>query len=153
GEGERKGGEQADPAEHEPGLVPVPDWRDGIHDQRALLSSVRQPVEHADAEIEAVEEDVEEHAHAEDDSPERHEVERHHAPVIGSAVTGSRGRPLSIPAGSTDASLKPRATTRAMRVTPAGKMMRYTATYPASDKTTSAPVSEGVTESAVRRSP
>ena len=76
GEGDREGGEQADAAENEPGLVAVPDRRDRVHHQIARIAVGREVVEHADAEIETVERDIEEDADGEDGGPDRHQVER-----------------------------------------------------------------------------
>ena len=87
GEGDREGGQQADAAENEPGLVAVPDRRDRVHHQFARTAVGREIVEHADAEIEAVERDIEEDADGEDGGPDRNEVERGHQRV--SAVAGA----------------------------------------------------------------
>ena len=74
-EGQRERGQQPDAAEHQPGLVAVPDRRDGVHHQVARRGVRREAVEHADAEIEAVEQHVEEDAEPEDHRPDRHEIE------------------------------------------------------------------------------
>ena len=73
GEGQRKGREQCEAAEHEPCLVAVPDRRDRVHDEVARLQVGLEAVEDADAEIEAVEQHIEEDAGGEDDRPERDE--------------------------------------------------------------------------------
>ena len=72
GESEREGREQPDAAEHQPGLVAVPDRRDRFIIRSRESSSRREREEDADAEIEAVEQHVHEHADAEDDGPDRH---------------------------------------------------------------------------------
>src|SRR5690242_7953853 len=53
-ESERECRQQPDPAEHEPGLVAVPDGCDRVHDEIARGAVWREAVEDADAEIEAV---------------------------------------------------------------------------------------------------
>src|SRR6185503_18275094 len=77
GEGERKGREQAEPAEDKPGLVAVPDRRNRIHDQRAVVLVACEAVEDADAEIEAIEHDVIEDGERDEDGPDRYEIEHH----------------------------------------------------------------------------
>ena len=69
GEGERKRREQAQSAEYQPGLVAVPDRRDRIHHDGARGVVRREAVENADAEIEAVEDDVIEDRQREQDGP------------------------------------------------------------------------------------
>ena len=126
GEGERKGGEQRQPAQHQPSLVAVPDRRDRVHHQVARFAVALEAVEHADAEVEAVEDDVEADADAKDQRPERHEVEdeRLHRQLLlsslGSASTGRAGRPLSMASVCLSAAVGPLRASRAMMVRPAG---------------------------------
>ena len=61
-EGQRKCDQQADAAEDEPGLVPVPDRRDAVHQQVARRRIRREAVEDADTEVEAVQQDIEKDA-------------------------------------------------------------------------------------------
>ena len=68
-ERQRKSRHQADAAEHEPGLVAVPDRRDRIHHDAALARVRHQPVEDADTEIEAVEHHVVEHRQRQEGGP------------------------------------------------------------------------------------
>ncbi len=63
-EGEREGGHEREPAEHEPGLVAVPDGRDRVHDQIARIPIGREAIEDADAQIEAVQKHIEKDADA-----------------------------------------------------------------------------------------
>src|SRR5262249_28398196 len=58
-----------------PGFVAIPDGRDRAHDRVARARVTRKAVEHAHAEIEAVEQDIEEHRHPENQRPNRHQVE------------------------------------------------------------------------------
>jgi hypothetical protein len=69
GESERKGGPEPDAAENQPGLVAVPDRRDRVHDRVARGCVGREAEQHADAEIEAVEQDIEEHRRPEEQCP------------------------------------------------------------------------------------
>ncbi len=63
--GQRKRGEQPGTAEYQPGLVAVPDRRDGVHHHVALRGVLHEGKEDADAEIETVHHHV--HHDAEDD--------------------------------------------------------------------------------------
>ena len=93
GEGERKGGEQRHAAEHEPGLVAVPDRRDRVHHQIARAAVGREAVEDADAEVEAVEQHIEKHADAEHQRPDRNEIENrpaHARPPVGGGIACDR---------------------------------------------------------------
>ncbi len=74
-EGERKRRQQRQAAEHEPSLVAVPDRRDRVHRDAARGAIRRKAVEDADAEIEAVEQDIEEDGEPEDDRPHADEIE------------------------------------------------------------------------------
>jgi hypothetical protein len=69
GERERKRREQCDAAQYQPGFVSIPDRRDRIHHQIAadIVGSVGK--KDADAEIEAVEQHIHEHAQGEDTGP------------------------------------------------------------------------------------
>ena len=132
GEGQREGRQQPDAAHHQPGLVAVPDRSDRVHHRVARRRVGRQAIEHADAEIEAVEEDVEEDRGADDQGPDRHEIEhlRHRVPpspalaTTAPATTGASGRPPSTWASRLAASPGPRRTTRSIRRRPAGYMTR-----------------------------
>ncbi len=129
GEGDREGGEEPDATEDEPGLVAVPDRRDRVHDEVARTAVGGEAVEHADAEIEAVERDVEEDADREDDGPDRGEAERRHyvgPSDVGRATAGDRAALIGA-AGwrlaiglSSSAVAGPRHTMRSMRRTPVG---------------------------------
>ena len=132
GESERKGCQQAEPAEHQPGLVPVPDRCDRIHDRVAGRGIRREAIEHADTEIEAVEHDVEEHRHPEDQRPDRDEVEDlvhtpSPPPTFPPARTGAWGRPASMGGPVSSATAGPLRTMRHMRTMPTGYINRYTA--------------------------
>ena len=61
-ERERERGEERNPAEHEPGLVPVPDRRDRGHHQIAGAIVRREREKDPDAEVEAVEQHIHEDA-------------------------------------------------------------------------------------------
>src|SRR5215510_3700994 len=133
GESEREGGKESEAPHDEPRLVSVPDWRDRIHHDVARRGIRREPVKHADPEVEAVEQHVEEDRHPEDQRPDRHEVEdlSHglaHCPpppaIFPPANTGALGRPPSIGPSSSGAAAGPLSTMRHMRSTPAGYMNR-----------------------------
>ena len=131
-EGERESRQKRDPAEHEPGLVAVPDRRDRVHDQIARIPIGREAIEDADAQIEAVQKHIEKDADSKHERPDRHEIENERAhnrppgPVAGSAWTGPAGRPLSIGSGSAAASPGPRRTSLTISAKPAENMTRYT---------------------------
>src|SRR6516164_6249383 len=101
-EGERKRGKKAEAAEDEPRLVAVPNGCDRVHDRVTGPRIWCKPVEHANAEIESIEQNVEEHRQSKDERPDRNKVEGlvHRAsPVTGMtapARTGASGRPASI---------------------------------------------------------
>ena len=103
-------------------LLPSQDRRDRVHDQVARIAVRRKIVEHADAEIEAVERDIEEDGGGEDRRPDRHQVEHHRAvsAVAGAkASMGDFGWPLPIGASSSEAA-GPRQTKRSMTERPTG---------------------------------
>ena len=91
-EGERKRRHEPDAAEHQPGLVAVPDRRHRVHHQPAPLRA-HEAGQNADAEVEAVEHDVIEHREPENQRPDRNEIEDHGgAPVAGAGgASGSVG--------------------------------------------------------------
>ena len=61
---------RAKPAEHQPGLVAVPDPARSSSSPGCAIAIRRKPVEDADAEIEAVEQHIDEDADAEDECPD-----------------------------------------------------------------------------------
>src|SRR3546814_7083152 len=61
GVGQREDREKADAAEHQPGLVAVPDGGDGIHRDVAVVPLVDQREQHADPEVEAVQHHIGQH--------------------------------------------------------------------------------------------
>jgi len=98
GESQRKGGHEPDAAKNQPGLVAVPDRRDRVHDRVARGCIGREAEQHADSQIEAVEQDIEEYRHPEEQRPYRHEIEdlaHLLSPSSSSAParTGVRARP------------------------------------------------------------
>src|SRR2546422_8910752 len=126
GKGQRKGGEQRQPAEDQPGLVAIPDRRDGVHHDLAIDGIGREAMENADAEVEAVEHDVKEHAAGNDDGPDTDETDgglRHGRPPggcnTGRCRTGLSGRPASTGAGASVSS-GPLRTRRSMKRKPVG---------------------------------
>src|SRR5215475_13887720 len=129
-ESEREGGEESEATHDEPRLVSVPDWRNRIHHDVARRGIRREPVKHADAEVETVEQHIEEHRHPKDQRPDRHEVEDLvHCPpppaTFPPANTGALGRPPSmVGSSSAGAAAGPLTTMRHMRSTPAGYMNR-----------------------------
>src|SRR5262249_3719249 len=103
-------------AQHQPGLVAVPYGRNRIHHEIAGSSVRHEVVENAHAQVEAVEQDIEEEAGAQDQRPHGHEVQRVHSAVpsgASSAWTGSRRRPLSSGALVSGANAGPLRTSRA----------------------------------------
>ena len=133
GEGQRKRRQERKAPEHEPGLVAIPDWRDGVHHKIAGRRVRREPEEHPDPQIKPVEKDVQKYAEAKNQRPDRHGVEheRIHGSglpeEIGSERAERLGLPLSTGLSSVTESTGPRRTSRTMIRRPAGNMMRYAA--------------------------
>ena len=71
GVSEREGGEQAAAAEHEPGLVAVPEGRDRVHHGVAVLVRGGEREQHAEAEIVAAEQHVEKYRERQDRRPDQ----------------------------------------------------------------------------------
>ena len=67
--GQRKRHQEPRAAQHEPGLVAVPVGRDGVHHVVALLLRGTGQEQGADAKVEAVEQDIHDHAHAQEAGP------------------------------------------------------------------------------------
>src|SRR5262249_22334907 len=123
GEGKGKGRKQCDAAQHQPGLVAVPYGRNRVHHEIARSGVRHEVVEHAHAQVEAVEQDIEEDAGAEDQRPHGHEVQRVHSVLpsfTSSTWIGARGRPLSIGATVSLANAGPLRTSPAAMRTAAG---------------------------------
>src|SRR5579871_3392833 len=69
-EGERKRREKARPAKYQPGLVAIPDRRDRVHHQVALRTIAGKRVENTDAEIKAVQQNIQEDTQADKQCPD-----------------------------------------------------------------------------------
>ena len=80
--GQRKGRHQAAATEHQPGLVAVPDRRNGGDHRLLVLLRLCEGREDADAEVEAVEHHIGEDREGEDAAPHDGKIERgaHSAP-------------------------------------------------------------------------
>ena len=76
GVSERKGGEQAAAAEHEPGLVAVPEGGDRVHHGVAVLVRGGKREQHAEAEIVAAEQHVEKYRERQDRRPDQRQEHR-----------------------------------------------------------------------------
>ena len=107
GESQRKRREEGDAAEDQPGLVAVPDRRNRVHDHFAVGRVACKTMQHADAEIEAIEQDVEDDAQGNERRPDTDETEgglghrtSSDCGADGSLRTGSCGRPASIGAAA-----------------------------------------------------
>ncbi|MCY1299292.1 hypothetical protein D9M70_488150 [compost metagenome] len=74
---ERKYRHQTAAAEHQPGFVAVPDRRDGIHHHVAVVLLREERKEDADAEVEAVEDDIGEHRKGDDGGPDERQIKLH----------------------------------------------------------------------------
>jgi hypothetical protein len=81
-----KSGEQTAAAEHQPGLVAVPDGRHAVHEQVAIALLGKNGEEHADAEVEAVEHDVDEDSEDQQAGPD-------HARSMDQAAAGMSSSP------------------------------------------------------------
>ena len=87
--GEREGREQPGAAEHQPGLVAVPDGRDRVHGEIAVLVGGQEREQDADPEIEAVEQHVHHDPDHDDRGPQQRQVDpefRHGAYSAGSEI-------------------------------------------------------------------
>src|SRR5690606_1489456 len=93
--GERKRRHQPAAAQHQPGLVAIPDRRDGVHRLIALLSTLEQREQDADAQIEAVEHDIGKNRESKDESPENRKMHVHSplcsTPSARSGATAATG--------------------------------------------------------------
>ena len=77
GVGQREDRHQAAAAEDEPGLVAVPDRGDRVGHHVAVVLFGEEREEDADAEIEAVEDDVGEHREGDEAGPDEGEIKLH----------------------------------------------------------------------------
>ena len=118
------------PAEDEPSLIAVPNGRDRVHDEVARIPIGREFVENADAQIEAIQENVKEDADAKHERPCGDKIYnglahgRVPASVEGSAWIGRAGRPLSIGSGSVASSAGPSRMILIISARPAENMTR-----------------------------
>ena len=83
----RKGGQQPAAAHHQPGLVAVPDRRDSVHHQVAVGRVAREGEQDPDAEVEAVQQHIEQHRDGQDTRHDQGQVEAH-----GAGSPGGHGR-------------------------------------------------------------
>ncbi|MNS64465.1 hypothetical protein D3C72_975920 [compost metagenome] len=75
--GQGEGTEQARTAQHQPGLVAVPHWCDGIHHDVAFFLVLDRQEENADAEVEAVHDDVHHDPENNDQCPDQRDIDAH----------------------------------------------------------------------------
>ncbi|MNT20205.1 hypothetical protein D3C72_1555060 [compost metagenome] len=75
--GKRKHRHQAAAAQHEPGLVAVPDGRDRIHHHVAIMLLRKEREEDADTEVEPVEDDIGEIGKGDEGRPDECEIKGH----------------------------------------------------------------------------
>jgi hypothetical protein len=89
--GSRKRHEKAAASEHQPGLVAVPEGRERAHHHVAILLPAGEGKEDADAEVEAVEDDVEGDRGGDEERPDDREVGFHwpQLPLSGTAAASS----------------------------------------------------------------
>ena len=88
--GERKGSEQASPAEDQPSLVAVPDRGDGVHGGVALLPRLEGREQDAETQVEPVHDDVREDREGDDEGPDDGQVDtREHGDVLTRPAGGS----------------------------------------------------------------
>src|SRR5437868_8138514 len=85
---ERERRHQPAAAEHQPGLVAVPDRRDRVHRAIASPSDRESGEEDADAEIEAVHDDVHRDREGDDHGPDHGEVHQPSSPPGSTAAAG-----------------------------------------------------------------
>ena len=94
--GEREGRQQPATAQHEPGLVTVPHGSDGIHGAVAFLAGGYGLEQNADAEVEAIHDDIGEDREGDDEGEDRRKIEgeRHDQtslPVASDSATAGDG--------------------------------------------------------------
>src|SRR5262249_10910965 len=75
--GQGEGGKKTAAAEHEPGLVSVPDRRDRRHGGIAVLLALEQGKNNADAKIEAIENHIGQPGEGDQTGPQERQVEGH----------------------------------------------------------------------------
>src|SRR5258708_31253388 len=102
---------EAGAAEHQPGLVAVPDRSDRVQHDLSLAIEIKERKQKANAEIEAIQQQVEEHAEADDACPYSWKIDHHRcltrrsdrwrATSVGgrSATRSCRRRPVRRPPG------------------------------------------------------
>ena len=90
GVGEREDREEPAAAEDQPGLVAVPDRRDGVHREILVRLALDQREEDADPEVEAVEHHVGEHREGDQPGPDEGEVECHRSAPLSARDDGLR---------------------------------------------------------------
>src|SRR5690606_6453566 len=163
--GRREGRKQTRTAEHQPGLVAVPDRRRGVHHVVELRAILRERREDAEAEHEAVEQHVHQHAEADHAEPQHrqqvfqaHRLRAHGWPPAPSTVSSGsdigRAGVFSPPwvslggcrTGPTSISLR-------MYQMPAPKITAYAQAYTTSEYITAAATMFGLTASLVRSRP
>ncbi len=83
--GQRKRGQQASAAQHQPGLVAVPHGGHRVHHHVAVMTVRHEGIQHADAQVETVHHHVHHHAKEDDDGPDQREVDAHDDQLLLSA--------------------------------------------------------------------
>src|SRR4029453_18957189 len=95
GIGEREGREQSRAAEHKPSLVSIPDRRHSVHHRITVFPVAYEREQDADAEVEAIHDNIHHQSKCYDESPDYWEIDAHCSysfrPTVGSiaALTSS----------------------------------------------------------------
>ena len=88
--GKRKGGEQPAAAEHQPGLIAVPNGRNGVHRLIALLAELEQREENADAEIKAIHHHISGNGKGDQEGPDDGEIHGVLVSIVTRAQAGDQ---------------------------------------------------------------
>jgi hypothetical protein len=98
GVGQRERHPQAPAPQHQPGLVAVPEGRHRVHHHVAVLLLARKRKQDADAEVEAVEDDVHDHRKGDDEGPDDGKVQ-FHLSALGDQIRPFAARARQRPVG------------------------------------------------------
>jgi len=125
--GQRKRRQKPAAAQHQPGLVAVPDGGDGVHHHVPILLRPGEREQDAEAEVEAVEGDVEQHRDGDQRGPDQRQIKHQlSSPGVvssGALASGEPGARSWRGAGSARAATGPSAIRRRMNRAPAVKTM------------------------------
>ncbi|KAG1250033.1 hypothetical protein G6F68_013021 [Rhizopus microsporus] len=105
----RKRRHQARAAQHQPGLVAVPDGRHGVDHDVAFITVADQRKEDADSQVEAIHHHIHHHAEQDDDGPYQCKIDAHGLRLLNACVARARCPPgwTRRTAGATAGAVRP----------------------------------------------